>query len=144
MATNTDSDAAMTSAEPHLCALGQKQRLPANIQISLHRRQNSLSQYQSTCISKHYALNNQILTAFESHYRNGLLKVAFHLGLKFVETALLEIPVSSFALLSCNFLHHLVIVAFILHTHRFVWRRFSLFFVYGYNAVETVRFCSLF
>lgn len=62
-------------------------------QISLHRRQGSnLSQYQTTCISKHYALNNQILAAFESHYRNELYQVAFHLGLKFVETALLEIP----------------------------------------------------
>jgi hypothetical protein len=63
-----------------------------SIKISLHRRQASLSQYQTTCISKHYALNNQILAAFESHYRNGLYQVAYYLGLKFVETALLEIP----------------------------------------------------
>jgi hypothetical protein len=62
------------------------------ITISLHRRQASLSQYQTTCISKHFQLNNQILAAFESHYCNGLYQVAYYLGLKFVETALLEIP----------------------------------------------------
>lgn len=63
------------------------------IQVSLHRKRPTLGrQYQTTCISKHYALNNQILAAFESHYRKRLYKVAFYLGLNFVETALLEIP----------------------------------------------------
>lgn len=60
--------------------------------IALHRRESSLSSYHTTCISKHYALNHQILGAFESHYNNQLWLVAFYLGLKFVETALLEIP----------------------------------------------------
>lgn len=63
-----------------------------SIRICVHRRQASLSSYQTTCISKHYALNNQILTAFESNYQNRLWPVAYEFGLKFVETALLEIP----------------------------------------------------
>jgi hypothetical protein len=62
------------------------------IQVSLHQKKPSIGQYQTTCISKHYALNDQILTAFETHYQQGLYKVAFYLGLKFVETALLETP----------------------------------------------------
>ena len=64
----------------------------ALIQVSLHQKKPSIGQYQTTCISKHYALNDQILTAFETHYQQRLYKVAFFLGLKFVETALLEIP----------------------------------------------------
>jgi hypothetical protein len=66
---------------------------PSNsIRISLHQRHNSLSSYQTTCISKHYALNSQILHAFESNFQNELNPVAYQFGLKFVETALLEIP----------------------------------------------------
>ena len=63
-----------------------------SIRISLHRRHASLSSYQATCISKHYALNNQILAAFESNYQNQLWPVAYQFGLRFVETALLETP----------------------------------------------------
>ncbi|KAL3919891.1 MAG: hypothetical protein SGILL_003526 [Bacillariaceae sp.] len=62
------------------------------MQVSLHQKKPSIGQYQTTCISKHYALNDQILTAFETHYQQRLYKVSFFLGLKFVETALLEIP----------------------------------------------------
>jgi hypothetical protein len=62
------------------------------IQVSLHQTTPSISQYQTTCISKHYSLNDQILAAFENHNEQRLYKVAFYLGLKFVETALLEIP----------------------------------------------------
>lgn len=66
-----------------------------SIRISLSQRQSSLSHFgsfKSTPIAKHYALNNQILTAFESNYHSSLWEVAFLFGLKFVETALLEIP----------------------------------------------------
>jgi hypothetical protein len=61
---------------------------------TIFRRQSSLkiSSYQTTSITKHYALNNQILAAFESHYENKLYQVAYAIGLKFAETALLEIP----------------------------------------------------
>ncbi len=66
---------------------------PSNsVRISLQHGHSSLGSYQTTCISKHYALNNLILDAFESNYRNDLCLVAYHFGLKFVETALLDIP----------------------------------------------------
>jgi hypothetical protein len=48
--------------------------------------------HQTTSISKHYGVNNQILTAFESHYNKQLWEISFYLGLKFVETALFDIP----------------------------------------------------
>lgn len=59
---------------------------------SLHRREPSLSHHQTTPISKHYSLNHQILSAFESNFDNKVYHVAYALGLQFVETALLEIP----------------------------------------------------
>jgi hypothetical protein len=59
---------------------------------SLHRVSSSLGSYQATPITKHYALNNQILTAFESNYERKCFKIAYAIGLQFVETALLEIP----------------------------------------------------
>ena len=59
---------------------------------SLHRRTPSLSQYQTTPITKHYDINDQILLAFESSYEQKVYQVAYALGLQFVETALLEIP----------------------------------------------------
>jgi hypothetical protein len=59
---------------------------------TLHRTMASLSAYRATPITKHYALNNQILAAFDSHYENQLFPVAYAIGLQFVETALLEIP----------------------------------------------------
>lgn len=62
------------------------------IQVSLHQKRPSIGQYQTTCISKHYALNDKVLAAFESHGEQRLYNIAFYLGLKFVETALLEIP----------------------------------------------------
>ncbi|KAG7342974.1 hypothetical protein IV203_020919 [Nitzschia inconspicua] len=62
------------------------------IQVSLHQKRPSIGEYQTTCISKIYALNDKVLEAFESHNEKHLYSVAFYLGLKFVETALLEIP----------------------------------------------------
>lgn len=59
---------------------------------SLHRRAPSLSHYQTTSITKHYDINDQILLAFESSYEQKVYQVAYALGLQFVETALLEIP----------------------------------------------------
>jgi hypothetical protein len=72
---------------------------------SFHRRTPSLtSSHQTTDISKHYAINNQILAAFQSLYTNTQqgtgsptqhvqhYQVAYAMGLQFVETALLEIP----------------------------------------------------
>lgn len=60
---------------------------------SFHRTTPSLSTYQTTDISKHYAVNNQLLSAFESFYADeGTYQVAYAIGLQFVETALLEIP----------------------------------------------------
>ncbi|CAB9513461.1 expressed unknown protein [Seminavis robusta] len=59
---------------------------------TIHRTTASLSAYRATPITKHYSLNNQILTAFESHYENKLFTIAYAIGLQFVETALLEIP----------------------------------------------------
>ena len=60
--------------------------------VAMYRKNSSLSGYQTTPITKHYALNNQILSAFESHYEDKLYTVAYAIGLRFVETALLEIP----------------------------------------------------
>ena len=60
--------------------------------IALQRRTPSLNQYQTTSITKHYALNNKLLAAFESHYQSKNFVVAYAIGLQFVETALLEIP----------------------------------------------------
>lgn len=65
---------------------------PLTRRSTLHRTTASLAQYRATPITKHYSLNNQILTAFESHYENKLFTVAYAIGLQFVETALLEIP----------------------------------------------------
>jgi hypothetical protein len=62
---------------------------------SFHRRIPSLtSSHQTTDISKHYAVNNQILAAFQSLYSQQPVhyQVAYAMGLQFVETALLEIP----------------------------------------------------
>lgn len=59
---------------------------------SLHRKSPSLSLYQSKPITKHYKVNDQILKAFDSNYEQKYYDVAYALGIKFVETALLEIP----------------------------------------------------
>jgi len=65
---------------------------PLTRRSTLHRTTASLASYRATPITKHYSLNNQILTAFESHFENKLYTVAYAIGLQFVETALLEIP----------------------------------------------------
>ena len=60
---------------------------------TMHRTTSSLvASYRATPITKHYALNHQILLAFENHYANQSLEVAYAIGMQFVETALLEIP----------------------------------------------------
>jgi hypothetical protein len=59
---------------------------------SLHKKKASLSQYQTTPITKHYQVSKQILAAFDSHWSNQLWVTAYAVGLQFVETALLEIP----------------------------------------------------
>jgi hypothetical protein len=77
---------------------------------NFHRRRPSLSSHQTTDISKHYAINNQILAAFDNSLNNSQqhtgtnhehanpnnaspnYQVAYAMGLQFVETALLEIP----------------------------------------------------
>lgn len=59
---------------------------------TLHRMTPSLASYRATPITKHYALNNQILAAFEQHFENKSYPVAYAIGLQFVETAVLEIP----------------------------------------------------
>lgn len=64
----------------------------SSVRVSLYQGESQLANYQTTPISKHYSLNNQILAAFESHYESKLYEIAFYLGLKFVETALIEIP----------------------------------------------------
>ena len=56
------------------------------------KRQISLSDYKTTPISKHYALNNQILGAFDLLFEQKNFKVAYAIGMQFVEVALLEIP----------------------------------------------------
>lgn len=58
----------------------------------LHHKAPSLSAYQTTPIEKFYDLNYQVLTAFQSSYEQKIYKIAYAYGLKFVETALLEIP----------------------------------------------------
>ena len=52
----------------------------------------SLSSYQTTSVSKHYALNDKILTAFRCLYENKTYTLAYAMGMQFVEVALLEIP----------------------------------------------------
>jgi hypothetical protein len=66
--------------------------VPTTGTTMMKRTVSSLSQYQSTSITKHYAISNQILAAFESHYTNQLYMTAYCVGLQFIETALLEIP----------------------------------------------------
>ena len=53
---------------------------------------SSLSSYNSKSISKHYALNNQLLSAFDSFNDQHLYRGAYSFGVRFVEVALLEIP----------------------------------------------------
>jgi hypothetical protein len=67
---------------------------PKRTQIprALQRRTPSLAKYATTPITKHYQLNHQILAAFESHFEAKLYRVAYAMGMQFVETALLEIP----------------------------------------------------
>ena len=64
---------------------------PISAPIPLKKRQ-SLSNFATTNISKHFALNNQILAAFDSLYDQKLYHVAYAVGMQFVEMALLEIP----------------------------------------------------
>ena len=64
---------------------------PIPAPIPLKKRQ-SLSNFATTSISKHFALNNQILAAFDSLYDQKLYHVAYAVGMQFVEMALLEIP----------------------------------------------------
>lgn len=53
---------------------------------------SSLSSYNSKSISKHYALNYQLLSAFDSFNDQHLYRGAYSFGVRFVEVALLEIP----------------------------------------------------
>jgi len=53
-------------------------------------RQTSLSQGQS--VSKHYALSNQILSAFDSLYQQKEFRGAYAFGIRYAEVALIEIP----------------------------------------------------
>ena len=67
------------------------------MKVSLHRKTPSLGQYQSTSIDKHFALSQQILLAFDQHYQNPQTKtVAFFLGVNFLETVLLQIPLHGY------------------------------------------------
>lgn len=60
--------------------------------VTLYQTESNLGNYQTKSISKLYALNNSVLAGFENHYNNGLLDVAFYLGLKFADSALIQIP----------------------------------------------------
>jgi hypothetical protein len=71
---------------------GQQQQQQQRHRKSLHRKPPSLSQYQTTPITKHYEIAKQILLAFDSHWNNHLWVTAYAVGLQFVETVLLEIP----------------------------------------------------
>ena len=53
---------------------------------------SSLSTYNTKCITKHYALNHQILDAFDSLFERQMFRGAYAFGIQFVEVALLEIP----------------------------------------------------
>jgi hypothetical protein len=72
--------------------IGNASHLTAPSRRSLHRKPPSLSSYPTTPITKHYELNAQILSAFESHYSRKVYQIAYAIGIQFVETALLEIP----------------------------------------------------
>lgn len=67
-------------------------RSGSSISSSVSSSNIGLGQYQTVSITKHYQVNNQILEAFQLHYENACYKLAYALGLRFVETALLEIP----------------------------------------------------
>jgi hypothetical protein len=71
---------------------GTSTQHPHRHRKSLHRKPPSLSQYQTTPISKHYEIAKQILFAFDSHWNQHLWVTAYAVGLQFVETVLLEIP----------------------------------------------------
>lgn len=62
--------------------------------LSNNRQQSysSLSSYKTQSISKHYALNDQILCAFDSLYEKQMYRGAYAFGIQYVEVALLEIP----------------------------------------------------
>jgi len=60
--------------------------------VTLYQTESNLGNYQTKSISKLYALNNNVLVGFENHYSHGLLEVAFYLGLKFADSALIQIP----------------------------------------------------
>lgn len=67
---------------------------PSSFRRSLSAgRQLSLgATHQATDITKHYALNHQILSAFESFYLQKRYEIAYAMGMQFVETALVELP----------------------------------------------------
>jgi len=92
--TSGGSSAGRRPPLPESDAVQQQQQLLQMVPrtSTLHRKTPSLSSYQTTPISKHYELNQQILSAFESHYSNKVYRIAYAMGLQFVETALLEIP----------------------------------------------------
>lgn len=57
------------------------------------QRSRSLSKsYPATSITKHYALNHEILSAFDSLYFDKKYEIAYGIGMHFIEIALLEIP----------------------------------------------------
>jgi hypothetical protein len=88
----TDEQEKLNRHDPPLPVIRNASHLTAQSRRSLHRKTPSLSSYPATPITKHYELNAQILSAFESHYSRKVYQIAYAIGIQFVETALLEIP----------------------------------------------------
>lgn len=98
---SADSSAAPTAdttatVDPASFSAKSSSGVPPAVPLLKHRRtQSLLSHYQTLPITKHYALTNQILAAFDSLYATNTSQsdlLAYALGLQFAEMALLEIP----------------------------------------------------
>jgi hypothetical protein len=73
--------------------VSSERRKPRRSSSSEVKHSRSLSaSYPATSITKHYALNHEILSAFDSLYSGKHYEVAYGIGMQFIETALLEIP----------------------------------------------------
>jgi len=88
--TNTSTTTTTTTAER--APLERSRSIRISLQQRPSARLSSSGSFKATCISKFYALNHQILAAFDSNYQSQLWEAAYHFGFKFVESALLEIP----------------------------------------------------
>jgi hypothetical protein len=72
--------------------VSSERREPRRPSSEVTRRLPLSASYPATSITKHYALNHEILSAFDSLYSEKHYEIAYGIGMQFIEIALLEIP----------------------------------------------------